>query len=187
MYADNQITIHSHTGCSPTVGSGGQSGQTASDSQTDCGDGGGADGCGVVDTNAGNYGNAFNAAGGGVYALLWSNSQITVWQWTAGNVPGDIASGAPNPSGWGTPVANWAGCAFNNFFSASQIIVDTTFCGDWAGNVWGDTPPAPDACASGVATCNCASLASSCDQYVAQNPAAFDEAYWLINSIKVYQ
>lgn len=187
MNADNQITIHSHTGCTPTVGSGGQSGQTASDSQTDCGAGGGSDGCGVVDTNANNYGSAFNAVGGGVYALLWSDSQIAVWQWSAGGVPSDITSGAPNPSGWGEPAANWAGCQFNEYIQNNQLIIDTTFCGDWAGTVWADTPGSPNACAEGVATCNCASLASSCNQYVAENPEAFDEGYWLINSINVYQ
>jgi hypothetical protein len=33
----------------------------------------------------------------------------------------------------------------------------------------------------------CSSKARDCRTYVAQNPAAFSEAYWLFNSIKVYQ
>lgn len=42
----------------------------------------------------------------------------------------------------------------------------------WAGNVWGSS--------------GCASLASSCNAYVAGNPGAFGPAYWSINSVKTY-
>lgn len=54
-----------------------------------------------------------------------------------------------------------------------KIVFDTTFCGDWAGNVWGSSA-------------TCSKLASTCEAYVGANPAAFSEAYWLINSVKVY-
>lgn len=43
----------------------------------------------------------------------------------------------------------------------------------WAGSVWGSS--------------SCASLASTCTAYVGANPGAFAPAYWLINSVKVYQ
>lgn len=33
----------------------------------------------------------------------------------------------------------------------------------------------------------CASLADTCDDYVQNNPSAFVNAYWLINSLNVYQ
>jgi len=55
-----------------------------------------------------------------------------------------------------------------------NIVFDTTFCGDWAGSVW-----------SSDATCS--ALASTCQDYVANNPGDFVDAYWLINSLKVYQ
>lgn len=35
--------------------------------------------------------------------------------------------------------------------------------------------------------CNNASQAATCKDYVANNPSAFVEAYWLVNSVKVYQ
>jgi hypothetical protein len=53
-------------------------------------------------------------------------------------------------------------------------VFDTTFCGDWAGSVW-----------SGDAVC--ASEAPSCQSFVQNNPSAFTDAYWLVNSLKVYQ
>jgi hypothetical protein len=53
-------------------------------------------------------------------------------------------------------------------------VFDTTFCGDWAGNVW-----------SGDAVCS--SQASSCQSFVQDNPSAFTDAYWLVNSLKFYQ
>lgn len=63
-------------------------------------------------------------------------------------------------------------CNIDSFFANQNIVFDTTFCGDWAGNVWTGT---------------CASLASTCDDYVGANPGAFAPAYWEINSVKVYQ
>ena len=43
----------------------------------------------------------------------------------------------------------------------------------WAGVVWADS--------------ECGSLAPTCEEYVANNPAAFTEAYWAINKVHVYQ
>ena len=54
-----------------------------------------------------------------------------------------------------------------------HIVFDTTFCGDWAGSVW--------------AASSCAAYAPSCQAFVAANPGVFASAYWLINSVKVYQ
>ncbi len=55
-----------------------------------------------------------------------------------------------------------------------QQVFDTTFCGDWAGAVWSSSP-------------TCSGLASTCQDYVQNNPSAFANAYWLINSLQVYQ
>lgn len=45
--------------------------------------------------------------------------------------------------------------------------------GDWAGGVWSQTP-------------QCSNQASSCQDYVQNNPGAFAGAYWTINSLKVF-
>lgn len=34
---------------------------------------------------------------------------------------------------------------------------------------------------------SCANSASTCNDYVAQNPNVFNDVYWLVNSVKVYQ
>ena len=56
-----------------------------------------------------------------------------------------------------------------------QIIFDTTFCGQWAGD--------KDVWAQG----SCGKKAATCEAYVQNNPGVFKEAYWLVNSVKVYQ
>ena len=54
-----------------------------------------------------------------------------------------------------------------------QILFDTTFCGDWAGKAWKQS--------------ECAAKAPTCEEYVANNPEAFEDAYWLVNSVKVFE
>lgn len=132
-------------------------------------------GCGVSTTNTQGYGTGFNNAGGGVYAMEWTSSSISVWFFPRTAIPSDITAGSPVTSGWGLPTVKFTGntCNIDQHFQQHQIVFDTTFCGDWAGEVW----------SSG----SCASVAPTCVDYVAANPGAFSEAYWLINSVKVYQ
>jgi hypothetical protein len=78
-------------------------------------------------------------------------------------VPSDITSGTPTLSGWGTPQSYFqggSGCNIDTHFANQNLIFDTTFCGDWAGNAWGGDSV-------------CAALNSSCVNYVAGNPSAF--------------
>ncbi|OCL10789.1 glycoside hydrolase family 16 protein [Glonium stellatum] len=166
----DQVTLHTSSGCVPAIGSGGQSGTPTGNA--DCGAGGGYTGCGVASGSATSYGTAFNANGGGVYATLWTSSAIEVWYFPANSVPSDIKSGTPNPAGWGVPIANYAGCNFDAHFQNMNIIFDTTFCGDWAGQVWSSS--------------SCASVNPSCNAYVAEEPQSFGDTYWLVNSVKVY-
>jgi hypothetical protein len=110
--------------------------------------------------------------------MEWTSSAIEVYFFVRSAIPADITSGTPNPAGWGTPTASFSGsgtpgCNIDQHFTNHSIIFDTTFCGDWAGNVWSSS--------------QCAALAPTCSAYVAQNPEAFAQAYWLINSVKVYQ
>lgn len=55
----------------------------------------------------------------------------------------------------------------------SAKVFDITFCGDWAGSVWSSS--------------GCAGKASTCNAFVQNNPTAFDETYWRVNSLKVYE
>ena len=115
-----QSSIHTSEGCNVTVGYYGQLGSSGSNS--DCGYGGGYDGCTVFGNSDSSYGDGFNAAGGGVYGLHWNGSEIKVWFFTRSGVPADITSGDPNPNLWGTPVASWAGCEFDDYFKDMSIV-----------------------------------------------------------------
>jgi hypothetical protein len=168
---ENAITLHTSSGCTmSTTGSGG-GGVLAN---ADCNSGNGNDGCSQSTTTSNNYGDGFNANQGGVYALDWTSSAISIYFFPRNSIPADITSGNPNPSSWGLPSAKFSGggCNIDDHFKNHNIIFDTTFCGDWAGQVW----------SSG----SCASKAATCTDYVAQNPSAFKDSYWLINSVKVY-
>lgn len=153
----NQATLHTSPGCVPAVGPGSETGRRVANA--DCGAGGGFDGCGVQSNTATSYGTAFNSQGGGAYATLWTSAGIKIWYFATGNVPADIRSGNPDPRGWGTPVANFAGCDFDAKFRDLNIVFNITFCGDWAGKVWGQTA--------------CAKVNPSCSAYVAGQPQSF--------------
>ena len=79
------------------------------------------------------------------------------------------------PDSWGLPYARFEigdNCSADHFVS-HNIIFDTTFCGDWAGNTFQDSV--------------CSSAGMSCESFVANNPSEFSEAYWLINYVDVYK
>lgn len=135
-------------------------------------------GCGVQAPTANSYGPSFNANGGGWYAMERTNSFIKVWFFprNAGNVPNDIASGPAtiNTDNWGTPTAFFPNtdCDIGSHFDANNIIINLTFCGDWAGQ---------------ASIFNGAGCPGSCVDYVNNNPSAFANAYWDIASVRVYQ
>lgn len=133
-------------------------------------------GCQVGSTSQQSYGAGFNAISGGVYATEWTDATIKIWFFPRGGVPADISSPNPNPANWGAPFSSWggSGCNIDSNFNNLRLIFDTTFCGDFGDATWGTT------CASRTST-------SACDAYVAQNPSAFADAYWDVNSVKVYQ
>jgi len=122
-------------------------------------------GCAVSDFQ-GTAGAPFNAAGGGVKAMLWDDSQITVWSFSRDQIPQDIHDGNPNPDTWGTPVAFWSSnsCDIANAFRDHSIIINISICGDWAGATFNGN------CADAVA-----------------NPSNYDAAQTKINYISVYQ
>lgn len=136
-------------------------------------------GCSATNSDANSYGDAFNNAKGGVYAMEWTKDVIQIWNWESGFIPKDITSGKPVPGGWGTPAFTTASssCVIDNFFKDHHVIFNTDFCGSWAGqaDIWK------------YAGCYDKVLYPTCASYVAANPGKYKDAYWSINSLKVYK
>ena len=179
----NAVTLHTNSGCtiatSPNTGSSnGQQLFSGSISTSNCDINAPGQyqnaGCSIAAPAGNTYGDGFNANQGGVYAMEWKSSAISVWFFPRGQIPADV-NNSPNPAGWGVPLASFQSnsCNINAKFSNQQIVFDTTFCGDWAGSVWSSDP-------------TCSSKAATCQDFVRNNPQAFANAYWSINSLKVY-
>lgn len=169
----NDVTLHTGPGCSIT-NNGGFSGSLK---YTSCASSGTNNlGCQIGATSEKTFGTGFNANGGGVYATEWTSGYISVWFFPRGEIPADVLSSSPKPSTWGTPIARFEGdCDMASSFTNQQLVFDTTFCGDWAGQAWWSS------------SSSCAALAPTCEQFVELNPSAFQEAYWSVNALKVYQ
>ncbi|KAF8495173.1 endo-beta-glucanase [Russula emetica] len=102
---------------------------------------------------------------------------IKIWFWPrdAYNVPSDVEnsnSGWIDTDAWGTPTAYFPDteCDIYDKFSPSTIIIDLTFCGKRAGNDYS------------ISGCP-----GTCEDFVNNKPAAFSEAYFEFNSLRVYQ
>ncbi|OQU94025.1 hypothetical protein CLAIMM_00447 isoform 1 [Cladophialophora immunda] len=173
--ASNAMTLHTASGCSIT--NNGMFSGSVSTPNCDIKAAGQATnaGCQISTPNDATFGSGFNDGQGGVYATEWTSSAINIWFFARSAIPSDISSGSPDPSNWGQPLASFAGgCNIDEFFNDNQIVFDTTFCGDWAGNVWTSDPV-------------CGSKASTCQDFVQNNPSAFQDAYWSVNSLQVFQ
>ncbi|THH13545.1 hypothetical protein EW146_g6682 [Bondarzewia mesenterica] len=72
----------------------------------------------------------------------------------------------------GTPDAYFPNtdCNFSTHFGPHNIIINLTFCGDWAGNAYSSS-----------------GCPSTCVDYVNNNPSAFTNAYFEFSWIKVYE
>ncbi|KZT27803.1 glycoside hydrolase family 16 protein [Neolentinus lepideus HHB14362 ss-1] len=169
----DQITLHTSSGCTmPSSRS-----MTGTSLGTDCST---ADtnnaGCGVQSTDGSSYGPTFNNDGGGWYAMERTSTFIKVWFWSrnSGSVPSDVENGASsvNTDNWGTPTAYFpdTDCDFSSHFGPHNIIINLTFCGDWAGAVYSS-----DGCPG------------TCTDYVDDNPSAFANAYFDFASIRIYE
>ncbi|KAF2641541.1 hypothetical protein P280DRAFT_371913, partial [Massarina eburnea CBS 473.64] len=194
---DNSVTLHTSAGCAITNSTTNAQGSTSSQSsflgsvQTsncDVNAQGQADnvGCSIkAPTTAGlaTYGTDFNSAGGGIYAMEWTSSGISVWflprnsPVTAALSSASSNATAPDPSTFGTPLARFAGsgCDYTKRFVNMKIIFNTAFCGDWAGKVWDE-----GGCAKKTG-------ATTCQAYVQNNPDVFADAYWEVAGLKVYE
>lgn len=175
--ATNAMTLHTGPGCSISSSNLGFDGsiQTSNCDVNAVNQDKNA-GCSIKSSHKSSYGAGLNAAQGGVYATELTDDAISIYFFTRSQIPSDLASENPDPSTWGTPAAKFSGgCDIASTFNKLQFVFDTTFCGDWAGNAWPGS-----SCASSTKT-------STCKAYVANNPQAFKNAYWTVNSLRVYQ
>ncbi|KAH8982715.1 concanavalin A-like lectin/glucanase domain-containing protein [Lactarius akahatsu] len=183
----NQATLHTTPNCTmpPDWWREPQTGKTA-DSNCDTAANFNT-GCGVIFTDplpsCTSYGAPFNRAGGGYFVMYKGRDSVKVWFYPrVGYVPKVIRDGAGRGQRvrpdftWGLPAANFPffpdHCNYDQHFDAHQIVFDLTFCGDWAGSdgIWPTS-----GCGTGT-----------CPDFVNNNPSAFAEAYWEINSLRVY-
>lgn len=168
----NEIVMHTAGTCSLT-----DTDMTGSVNATGCGEDLGTVGC-KIEGHEGSYGTSFNKQKGGVYSLQWTDEFLKIWYFPRSSIPASITSGKPDVTEFGTPMALVKeSCDVANAFKSQSFIFDVTFCGDWAGGVYGG---------SGCPMTDGDSF-QSCHNYVANQPAQFKETYWEINSVKIYQ
>jgi len=172
----NQGTLHTNPGCSASSDdTHPSSGQLLNGN---CGVSNGDNtGCGFLDTNSDNsFGSGFNSNGGGVFAMQWVDTGISMWFFPRSAIPGDITAEHPEPWTWPSPFGHWAAstCPTNEFFTDNNAIFDLTFCGDWAGATWSGS-----GCADSTGF-------QSCQDYVSAMGSGFTEAFWAINYVKYF-
>lgn len=168
----NQMTLHTSAGCTMKGVKRMETGVVLGESCVNSTD----ENAGCAVKGASNTaGSGFSTNGGGVYAMELRSDGIRTWFWPRSGIPQDVqAAQSPDPSSWGTALADFpnTGCDIGSHFKNLSIVVDIDLCGSWAGN------PTVYNQQSGCS--------GSCTDYVALNPAAFNDAYWAINSFKVF-
>ncbi|CAE6430305.1 unnamed protein product [Rhizoctonia solani] len=124
------------------------------------------------------YGPPLNKMGAGWFVTERTEKRISIWFWGRQdtNVPFAVKNGLPIicTEDFGIPAATWDSsdeCEFKKIMGLQNIIINLTFCGDWAGQ---DPVFAAAGCPG------------TCIDYVNGNPASFKKAYWDIASLKVY-
>ncbi|KAH7890865.1 glycoside hydrolase family 16 protein [Phlebopus sp. FC_14] len=174
--ATNQMTLHSGTNVACTIDTAINTTVEAFTGQlmgTNCYSTPTADaGCAFSDTDPRSFGNGFNGAQGGVFALLWDASAgMAMWHFARADIPADITNHTPTPANWGTPAGFWSSqtCDISKNFYQHQLVIDTTICGNWAGGAYSSSG-CPGTCSDIVA-----------------NATNFVDAKWVINYVAVYQ
>ena len=165
--SNDQSTLHTGTGCDFSSAPKNYSGTTGN---TNCY---GNDGCGITSKSSSSFGAAFNDKKGGLYAMSWTSFGIKMWFFQEGNIPSNAMSNNPDTSQWGVPYASWQFGSWcpSSKFNSHKVVFDLTFCGDWCGAVFSSQCPND----------------GSCNSFVQNNPSAFDQAYWNIHWMKVFQ
>lgn len=85
----------------------------------------GNSGCVVADSSTNSYGAPFASNGGGVFATLWTDDGISIWFFERGNIPADVPTDSPDPSGWGTPAAFYPSstCDMQTYFAPQNLVI----------------------------------------------------------------
>ncbi|KAF2680777.1 glycoside hydrolase family 16 protein [Lentithecium fluviatile CBS 122367] len=169
----NQMTLHTTGGCK--IGKHRRRKETGTAISYDCHNTtNGNEGCGVKGPVS-SYGEAFNGNGGGVYALEIRSEGIRVWMFGRDDIPSDISSNAPDPSQWGTALADFPNleCDIDLHFKNMSIVANIDLCGDWAGQ---------QSLFSSNSMCT-----GTCSDWVATKASSFDQAYWEFGGFWVYE
>jgi len=170
---ENSMTLHSSNGCTMAGVNRNMTGKaTGADCWVSDPKQPNNAGCGVTNSVANSYGAGFNSNNGGVYAMHWTSAGVKVWFFPRNRIPSDLTSNKPVPTSWPTPDSTFpfgSNCP-SNHFSNHQVVLDLTFCGDWANAVFGSS-----------------GCPGTCNDYVKNNPNDFAEAYWTINYFKIFQ
>ncbi|KAF9446477.1 glycoside hydrolase family 16 protein [Macrolepiota fuliginosa MF-IS2] len=170
----NQATLHTNSGCTMP----GSRSQTGNAVGNNC-DGAVTNnaGCGVKFADARSYGPIFNHQGGGWFAIERTNSFIKIWFWSRAetDIPADVRNGETtvNTANWGTPGAYFpnTSCSLSSHFGPHNIIINLTFCGDFAGQ---------------SSVYRASGCPSTCIDFVNNNPSAFEDAYFDFQWLKIY-
>ncbi|KAJ5083867.1 hypothetical protein NUU61_008446 [Penicillium alfredii] len=172
LHDHNEIVMHTSGTCKIE-----DKGMSGTVNATGCGEDLGPVGC-VIKGDKGSYGNSFNRQGGGVYAMQWTDEFLKIWFFPRRSIPKSLSTGKPDVTEFGTPMALVQdSCDVANSFKPQSFTFDVTFCGDWAGGVFHE---------SGCPMSGSDSF-QSCINHVAKNPGDFEQSYWEINSVKIYQ
>ncbi|KAF3040253.1 hypothetical protein E8E12_003151 [Didymella heteroderae] len=126
----------------------------------------------------GTFGDSSNQNGGGIWATQVEAEGIKIWHFARSNIPADITSDSPDPSKRGMPVVSLVlrNRDISKAWRRMKLIFNTTFCGESAGSeAWKDHTQ-----------CHAKTGVASCNDYVAKTPSAFDDVYFLVNSVRTY-
>ncbi|MBW0494633.1 hypothetical protein O181_034348 [Austropuccinia psidii MF-1] len=126
----NRATLHTTANCShdPTGNQTGKVIQETCDYSVNYNAG-----CGVEDSNPDSFGQRLNQLGGGVFAAMYTHSEISVWRWARNFVPHGIHDDFPQPETWGIPIATWKTgqyCDLRSKFGPQNLVFTITTCGD---------------------------------------------------------
>ncbi|KAI5449057.1 hypothetical protein NCC49_005361 [Naganishia albida] len=174
----NQYALHTTAGCdasvNQTLGQSGVTGSTTCDQNQNFGSG-----CTVRDSNQASAGEAFNAAGGGVYVAAFELSGINIWFFSRDQVPSALGAGSNSidVSTLGRPSASYSAssCDIAKYFGSQQLTLDITLCGDFAGGA-----------AILEQTCPPLVAPQTCYTTYVLNSTNYDRAYFEINYLNVY-
>lgn len=128
MATQNRYALHTLNGC--THPAEGQVQETGTVIATDCfNQTNGDEGCLVQESASNSYGQGFANNGGGAFAMLWDTTGIKTWFFARNDIPPDLPTANPNPSGWSTPSAFFptTSCNTSQFFGPQTVIFVSHF------------------------------------------------------------